>query len=133
MLSDDLKKAFNIHFEKSNIPIKINELVLFRPVMHEPPFEHIEVINDAKRFLDCNNLNMVISIEQNDRRYECELRYKNENGKLQNTEAQLQYCDIMPNENIENLQRSILETFKLLGMLINSTVESMVKKKEENT
>ena len=131
MLSDDVKSILNGEFEKSKIPIKINELVIFRPVVHELPFEHIEVINEAKRALECSNYNIVITLNFGTMYLECSLRYKNINSKLQLADTQLQYADIMPADatDLAKFQKEALKFVELLGMLIASQIESIAKEK----
>lgn len=133
MLNEDVKNGLNTYFEKNQVPIKLHELVLFRPVMHEPPYDGIEVLSDASRFMACSNFSMVINMTQGDHKYECELHYKISNGKLQNVDAALVYADILPGDDkdLKKFQDTAIEYFKLVGLLVYGYVDSLAKKKED--
>ena len=119
----------NKKFAKNKLPINISYLVLFRPVFHEPPFENLEVFNEADRCASCNVVHMVITMSFRKYRYEVELRYHNYNNKFENEWCQLQYCDIYSDENMEELQSTLTQIAKITGLLILSEVVEMTEKK----
>jgi len=128
-LDDDLKRALNRLFDENDVDIKIKTLVLYRPVFHEPPFEHIEVIKDAKRVMDCNVVHLVLNMDHYGRNCECELVYKNINGQFQNVSCQLMYCDIFPGEQerLTDIQEKIAEAFKVIGILIFAQIGKLAE------
>lgn len=131
MLADDIKKKINDEFAKSQIPLKINYLFLFRPVFHELPFENMEVIDNAKRFVVCNPVHMVITMNhqdvanKRDYDFEAELKYVINNGHFTNEWCQLLTCDIFPNEDPEKVQNSLSQMARITGLLILSAIAEM--------
>jgi hypothetical protein len=47
-LKDDALTFLNGLFQKTGYHITFRNLLFYRPVYHEVPFEHFEVINDVK-------------------------------------------------------------------------------------
>jgi hypothetical protein len=129
MLADDVAHQLNEEFSKSKIPIKINQLILFRPVFHEPPFENLEVLNDPQRCVTCNVVHMVINMTYSEHSFEVELRYKNNNGKFENEWCQLMACDVFSKDDMKVLQDFLSEMAKLTGLLVLSNIHDMSEKK----
>ena len=129
MLADDVKHQLNEKFSKSAIPLKLNQLILFRPVFHEPPFENLEVFNDASRCASCNVVHMVINMSYGKCDFEVELRYNNNNGKFENEWCQLLYCDIFLGEDMAKLQDRLTELAKLSGLIALSDIIELAEKK----
>lgn len=128
MLADEIKKQINEKFEKSEIPLKINYLLLFRPVFHELPFENLEVIDNPKRFMVCNNVHMVITMNyedmpnKKDYDFEVELRFVTSNGHFENEWCQVLTCDVFPGEDPEKIQNNLSQFAKMTGLLIVSAI-----------
>ena len=55
MFAEDLKRKVNEEYEKSKIPLKMHYLELYRPTFKEPPFEQLEIVNNAKQLMVCNS------------------------------------------------------------------------------
>lgn len=130
-VSEDVKEILKGILKNNNISIVVNDLLLYRPVFHEPPFENIEVFQDAKRVMTCNLLCMVVNLTHADARYEFELRYKSINNKFENTLCQVNYCDIYPGETPEKVQQRTDEMkgiFNMIGILVIHSLEELEKR-----
>ena len=58
LLADEIKKIINQEYSKSGIRLKLSQVIIYRPVFHELPFENLEIINDAKRCMACNPIHI---------------------------------------------------------------------------
>jgi len=125
MLKDEVMKVMNELFSKNNLDIKLNSLVIFRPVIHEPPFENMEVLNNADRLLSCNPVCTVFEMTVNGRRIEYESKYSNDDGSFSLTSYRPRFCEYFsgedPKEVIEKMEQStkfvlliILSVFRIL-------------------
>jgi hypothetical protein len=66
MLKDEIIAFMNPFFKKINLAVAITDLFLFRPVVHELPFEGLEPINDVNRLKACSPT-LCIEIDIEDR------------------------------------------------------------------
>lgn len=123
--ADKIKKLINGNFQKSKIPLKINYLVIFRPVFHESPFENLEIINSPDRLLSCNSVHMQINMSHGDYGFEVELRYISKGDGFTNDWCQMMFCDIFPNEDPKVIQEKLSEIAKLTGMIILSSLDEI--------
>jgi hypothetical protein len=123
MLKDDVMKFLNLFFERTNLPIRITELLLYRPVIHEPPFEHLEVINEASRLASCDPLFIEIGLKHNSRWYEYQIRCRNEQGSFAPGIYLLKYCDIYPGEDPKKVEKDMEENIDRIGRLLLKTLE----------
>lgn len=96
-------------------------MLLFRPVVREPPFENMEVINNAKRVLFCNPVCTVFLMTIDDRRLEYEAEYQNDDGELSVTSYRLRYCDYFPKEDPKRIEDNMDQTVRFV-LLVTSAV-----------
>ncbi|MFA5364229.1 MAG: hypothetical protein WC325_03500 [Candidatus Bathyarchaeia archaeon] len=122
---EHIKKHVNETFQKSQIPLKINHIILFRPVFHESPFENLEIINSSKRFISCNCVHMQITMSHGNYDFEVELRYVNKNGRFTNEWCRILFCDIFPDEDPETIQDRLSEYAKLTGMIVLMALDEL--------
>jgi hypothetical protein len=96
MLKDEIIKTLNDLFAKFKVPLKIKDLFLYRPVMHELPFEDFEPIHEAKRLITCNPLCVELDYEFNNYNFSYHLECVNEKGTFAIKEQWLKNSDIYP-------------------------------------
>lgn len=53
MLKDEITELINSVFKEAKLEIRISDLFLYRPVVHELPFENLEPIQDSERLRNC--------------------------------------------------------------------------------
>lgn len=131
MLADDIQKKINDEYKRSDVSLKVNQVILFRPVLHELPFENLEVINDAKRCLACNPIHMRLLMnhresETKDYDFEIELKFVSNNGFYVCEYSQMMACDIWPNEDPNTVQANLSQYAKVTGLLMLSRIKEMV-------
>lgn len=124
-LKDDVIRILNIYFEKNKINIRINEALFFRPVVSEPPFEYMEVINDAKRVLFCNPVCTVFLMTIDDRRLEYEAEYHNDDGELSITSYKLRFCEYFSNEDHKKIEEKMDQTVRFVLMAISTILRML--------
>lgn len=118
MLKDDVIKLLNTIFKRGKIPIKVNDLFLFRPVYHEPPFEDFEPINDPRRLPFCNPLWIDFEIEHDNHRYVYQLRCKNDKGKFIRKHCWLKTCDIFLGDDPKKLEKDMKSNVNLAARIL---------------
>ena len=118
MLKDDLIKILNTVFEKGKIPLKINDMFLYRPVYHEPPFENFEPISEAKRLVMCDPIWCEFEIEHNNRRYVYQIRCRNKKGEFSKKHFWLKTCDYYEGEDPKKLERDMKSHADLISKFL---------------
>jgi hypothetical protein len=129
-LSDDAKEFLNNYFEKTiGLPIKFEYVWFYRPVFHELPFENIEPIEDIKRASGCEALYVLFKMRYQNRDYEYEVRFSNNNRELILKNCFLKYFSIFAHEQPEDVAKDINKkmegTAKLVCMVIVTSLEKL--------
>lgn len=122
-LKDDMIRIINTLFERNKINIRLKEMLFFRPVVREPPFEHMEIIDDAKRVLYCNPICTVFLMTVDNRRLEYETEYQNDDGELAITSYRLRYCDYFPNEDPKKIENNMDQTVRFVLLVISAILK----------
>lgn len=130
-LKDEVIKALNSIFERSKINIKFESMLLFRPVVREPPFENMEVIHDAKRILFCNPICSVFELNFYNRHVEYEVKYQNDDGKLSLASYKLRYCEYRANEDPKKVEKTMDERIKIILLFIAGALQIASGKKRD--
>ncbi len=122
-LKDEVMHSINRLFSKNKLDIKLNSLLFFRPVIREPPFEHMEVINDKHRLSSCSPVCVVFEIVFGNRRMEYESKYINENGIFSLQSFKLRYCDFFSEEEPLKIMEKMEQPVKLFLLYMSSILQ----------
>lgn len=125
MLKDEVMNLLNLFFERAKIPVRITELFMYRPVIHEPPFENFEPINEATRLVSCDPLFIEIGLKHNDRWYEYQIRCRKEKSKFLPKIYWLKYCDLFPTEDPKKVEKDMEGNIQLVAKFLLKTLELM--------
>lgn len=123
MLGENVKELLNEVFQKAKIPIEIKTLFLYRPVYHDPLFEHFEPIKEANRLAVCDPIFIEIEVDNGTRRYEFQLRYRNERRNFLPKFYWLKYCDIYPKEDPKTVEEEINKNMEFIAKILSKVLE----------
>ena len=127
MLKDDLIKILNTLFQKAKIPLRINNMFLYRPVYHESPFENFEPINEKKRLAVCDPIWCEFEVEHDSRRYLYQIRCRNKRGKFSVGHLWLKSCDYCEGEDAEKLESAMKTHVNLISKCLLQLFELLSK------
>ena len=130
-LKDEVIKALNELFAKFKIPMKIEELFLYRPVFHEAPFEDFEPINDVSRLSVCDPLCIEFDYEFNSYNFSYHMECINIKGTFRIKEMWLKGSDIYPKDakgiNVDEKAITKKSRISLFSSVLLRTLSLMVR------
>ena len=117
-LADEAIPRMNSLFTTVNLPLKIIELTCWRPAFQNSYFQDYEPIHNVDRLFECDPVYVTLFIEYEERRYEYELRYRNDKETLKLSMFKLNYCQYGPDEDVFQIESNMIPIVGLLAITI---------------
>lgn len=102
--------------------MEIHEFVCWRPAFQETEFQDFEPIHDIERLYECNPLYITLFLTYDDRKYEYELHYHNNDRKVELQNIKLNTCQYGPSEDVTLIEGKMKP---MMGLFAATTIPSV--------